>query len=185
MAVHCFVTASSMVHSPIFAENLTGIASSEAPRKREPRDFRRRGASASLVVFLFLCVAATASHAQSFEVVCRDGAGDFDSLFHTGVELRVGAARNGELATRTCEGALEWDRQRLVVASGVAQVDVDVFGVDLGLRVPVTALQVKKVNDECCREYPGLFAHEALTIAPQDRRRKLFQRGGHRPRRPH
>jgi hypothetical protein len=40
-----------------------------------------------------------------------------------------------------------------VIASGVAEIDVDVFGVDLGVGGPVTALQVKKANDECCREY--------------------------------
>lgn len=106
-----------------------------------------------LAVCLLSCVTAVASHAQSLEVVCKDGAGDFESLFHTGVELQVGATRNGQLATRACEGALEWDRQRLVVATDVAQIDVDAFGVDLGLGVPVAALQVQKTSDKCCREY--------------------------------
>ena len=35
----------------------------------------------------------------------------------------------------------------------VAQIDVDAFGVDLGLGVPVAALQVQKTSDRCCRAY--------------------------------
>ena len=59
----------------------------------------------------------------------------------------------GELATRTCEASLNWKKGNLVVATSVAQLDVDTFGVDLGLGVPVTTFQVKKSVNDCCVEY--------------------------------
>jgi hypothetical protein len=86
-------------------------------------------------------------------VICRDGAGDFDAEFHTGVKVHVGAARNGELATRVCEATLSWANQKLVITAAAAQLDVDALGVDLGLAVPVVAFQVKKSTPECCMEY--------------------------------
>jgi hypothetical protein len=86
-------------------------------------------------------------------VICRDGAGDFEAEFLTGVKVRVGAARNGELAARACDASLLWSDQNLVVAAAASELDVDAFGVDLGVGVPVVALQVKKSKGECCMEY--------------------------------
>ncbi len=63
------------------------------------------------------------------------------------------AARTGELATRTCEATLGWNTDSLIVATNVSKLDVDTFGVDLGLGVPVTTFQVKKSGNECCLEY--------------------------------
>jgi hypothetical protein len=41
----------------------------------------------------------------------------------------------------------------MVVATDASQLDVDVFGADLGLSVPVVAFQVKKLGAECCMAY--------------------------------
>jgi hypothetical protein len=106
-----------------------------------PIRFRRN--VAALALSLFSCLTASVCHAQSHDVICRDGAGDFDTEFHTGVKVHVGAARNGELATRVCEATLSWTNQNLVITAAAAQVDVDALGVDLGLAVPVVAFQVK------------------------------------------
>ena len=65
----------------------------------------------------------------------------------------MGAARNGELATRACAAKLSWEEQELVVATDVAQLDLDAFGVDLGDGVPVAAFQIKKSDAECCMMY--------------------------------
>ncbi len=94
-------------------------------------------------------------HAQNRDVLCSNGSGGFEAEFRTGVKLRVGAARNakGGLATRVCEATLNWGKQELVVATKVANLDVDVFGADLGLGVPVAAFQVKKSDVECCMAY--------------------------------
>ncbi len=67
--------------------------------------------------------------------------------------MHVGAARNGELALRACAAKLTWEKQELVIATGVAQLDLDAFGADLGDGVPVAAFQAKKSDDECCMEY--------------------------------
>jgi hypothetical protein len=114
---------------------------------------RFRCAAASLALFLLSCLTASVCHAQSHDVICRDGAGDFESEFHTGVKVHVGAARNGGLATRVCEATLSWNQQDLVVAAAASQLDVDAFGVDLGVGVPVVAFQVKKSTAECCMVY--------------------------------
>jgi len=89
---------------------------------------------------------ATPCHAQSRDVLCSNGSGKFEAEFPTGVKLRVGAARRveGGLATRVCEASLNWDKREIVVAAEASQLDVDVFGADLGIGVPVVAFQLKK-----------------------------------------
>jgi hypothetical protein len=67
--------------------------------------------------------------------------------------VRVEAARNGELAARLCQAALSWEKQTLTIANQASLVDVDAFGVDLGMGVPIVAFQVKKSRDDCCVAY--------------------------------
>ena len=98
---------------------------------------------------MLFCAIAGSCHAQSEAVVCRDGTGNFEAAFPTGVTIQTGAARREGLARRACEGTLLWDKGKLVVATGVAQVDVDAFGIDLGLG-PVVIFQVKRADTECC-----------------------------------
>jgi hypothetical protein len=89
-------------------------------------------------------------HAQGEAVVCRNGSGNFEATFPSGVSVQVGAARREGLARRECEGALLWNKSKVVVATGVAQMDVDAFGIDLGMGTPVATFQVKKTDAECC-----------------------------------
>jgi hypothetical protein len=107
-----------------------------------------------LLTFVWLFFATVAvCHAQSPSVVCTHGTGSFEEEFRTGVRVRVGAARNGELATRACEAELSWDKQERVIGAGAPQLDVDALGVDLGLGAPVVTFQVKTSNVTCCMEY--------------------------------
>lgn len=92
-------------------------------------------------------------HAQARSVLCTDGDGTLDVESRTGVKLHVGAARDGRLATRLCAATFVWEKQELVIATGVARLDVDAFGIDLGNGVPVAALQIQKSAAECCMEY--------------------------------
>jgi len=105
-----------------------------------------------MVLFCFLCVSSLC-RAQDHDVLCSHGSGSFEAEFHGGVIVQVRAARNGKLATRGCEATLGWDKHSVIVATGVSQLDVDAFGVDLGLGVPVAAFQVKKSDSECCMAY--------------------------------
>ena len=114
---------------------------------------RFRWRVAGLALFLLSCMTARPSHAQNRDVLCRDGDGEFTAEFPTGVKVRVGPARKEGLATRACEATLSWSDQSRVVATGASQLDLDAFGVDLGLGTPVVALQVKKSKDECCVQY--------------------------------
>lgn len=99
------------------------------------------------------CATASLCVAQDRDVLCSDGNGRFQAEFHTGVTVQVRAARFGQLATRTCEATLGWNKHNLMVATNASQLDVDTFGVDLGLGVPVTTFQVKKSGNECCMQY--------------------------------
>ena len=113
--------------------------------------FRRIGTL--LTMFLFSCVLGTACHAQTHDVICNLGSGDFEAEFHTGVKVHVGPARNGKLATRVCEASLSWNKQNSVITAEASQLDVDVFGVDIGMGVPVVAFQMKKAIADCCMVY--------------------------------
>jgi hypothetical protein len=106
-----------------------------------------------LAILLFSCLTASACHAQNRDVLCRDGVGEFDAEFQTGVKVHVGAGRNKELAARVCDAALSWSDQTLVLTSAVSELDIDALGVDLGVGVPIVALQVKKSKTECCMAY--------------------------------
>ncbi len=87
------------------------------------------------------------------DVLCTEGEGNFEAEFHTGIRVRVGAARNGNFAARACAATLIWDNQELAAAGEASQLDVDGFGVDLGIGVPVAAFQVKKSDSDCCMAY--------------------------------
>jgi hypothetical protein len=106
-------------------------------------------------LFLFwqaLCICQL----QAQNVLCQSGNAHFYAEFSTGVNVEVGAARTGALAplaTRVCAAKLGWEKQELVVATNVWQIDLDAFGVDLGDGVPVTAFQIKRSDADCCMEY--------------------------------
>ena len=119
--------------------------------QRTPPRFRR-GVDALALFFLFSLTAGVC-HAQSRDVVCRGGVGFFEAEFPTGVKVHVGASKVGELEERVCEAALSWGDQSLVVSDAAPDLDIDAFGVDLGVGAPVVALQVKKSKAECCMVY--------------------------------
>ena len=115
--------------------------------------YRIRSGAAALAVYLLSLLIPGACHAQSRNVLCRAGAGFFEAEFPPGVKVHVGASRIGELENRVCEAALSWSDQNLVVSNGASDLDIDAFGVDLGLSTPVAAFQVRKSKAECCMEY--------------------------------
>jgi len=92
-------------------------------------------------------------HAEIPDVLCNEGSGSFEAAFRTGVKMHVGAAKKGGLARRLCEAAMSWDLHNEVVATDAFQLDVDAFGVDLGVGVPVVTVQVKKSSADCCMTY--------------------------------
>jgi len=107
---------------------------------------------ASLFAFCFFAALSFCA-AQSDYVLCRAGNGRFDADFHGEVRVHVGATKNGGLATRSCEATLNSAGQEVTVASDAWEVDLDVFGSDLGLGMPVAAFQVRKSEAECCTRY--------------------------------
>src|SRR5260370_16829024 len=100
-----------------------------------------------------LCRVPSPCHAQIPDALCKEGSGSFEAAFHAGVKVRVGAAKKDGLARRLCEAAMSWDQHHEVVATDAFQLDVDAFGVDLGVGAPVATLQVKKSSADCCMTY--------------------------------
>jgi len=115
--------------------------------------FRFRYVVVPLGLFFLSCLTGSVCRAQSRDVVCREGVGDFEAEFLTGVKVRVGPTRFGDLESRVCAAALSWTDQNLLITDSAFQTDVDAFGVDLGVGAPVAALQLKKSKVECCMEY--------------------------------
>jgi hypothetical protein len=111
------------------------------------------GVAVAAALFTIVVLAPQFCRAQDRDVLCSDGSGGFQAESPVGVSVRVGAARNGALALRACEATLGWEKNTLTVASAVPQLDLDAFGVDLGLGFPVAAFQVKKSENDWCPEY--------------------------------
>ncbi len=81
-------------------------------------------------------------------MLCTDGTGNFEAALFTKVQVHVGATREAAMAVRSCEATLSWKDQRLVVTTNIPVLNLDAFGVDLGLAGPVAAFQLKKSKTE-------------------------------------
>jgi hypothetical protein len=103
-------------------------------------------------VFL-LALLPSPSLAQVHDLLCKAGNSPFEASFRTGVTVSIGAQKDSGFSTRSCHGTLSWGKQKLVVADDVAQLDLDMFGVELGSGRPVAAFTIAKSNDECCMTY--------------------------------
>src|ERR1700730_9374140 len=106
------------------ARSKTSENSSRQPIDRAliaPFQFRYGAVSVALF-FLFLLTAGVC-HAQGHhDVVCRDGAGDFEAEFSKGVKVSIGPERNEMLEARSCKGALSWGDQNLEVGAGASEL---------------------------------------------------------------
>src|SRR5260370_6223802 len=71
----------------------------------------------ALASFLLFCVMVIPCQAQARDALCSNGSSNFEAEFHTGVKLRLGAARKAAtgLATRVCEATLSWVKQAISV----------------------------------------------------------------------
>ncbi|MBZ5661978.1 MAG: energy transducer TonB [Acidobacteriia bacterium] len=57
------------------------------------------------------------------------------------------------MSLRECQASLQWKEENIVVAEKAAQIDLDLFGVDLSKDGAVAAFQIKKTPGECCASY--------------------------------
>ena len=114
-------------------------------------------------VFL-LALAPIVCVAQVHDVLCRAGNSSFEASFRTGVTVSITAQKDGEFSTRSCHGTLSWSKQQLVVANDVAQLDLDMFGVELDPGRPVAAFTTAKSNDECCMTYQIYSLNEPIQL---------------------
>lgn len=102
---------------------------------------------------LLLGLSAGISQAVAYDVLCHNGNAGFEDHFHTGVFVKIGPPNPGQLAVRQCRAILSGDDHELVVAEDAAEIDLDLFGADVGLGQPVAAFQIKQRESECCMTY--------------------------------
>jgi hypothetical protein len=100
-----------------------------------------------------LSTSACFAVAQVHDVLCDRGNSSFSASFQTGVRVSVGPVKSGALSIRACQAALAWGKDSLTVATGVAEIDLDMFGVNLSDAGPVAAFQVKEEAGACCVTY--------------------------------
>jgi hypothetical protein len=113
---------------------------------------RCRAWAITIALFLLELVVPWCS-AESQFILCNEGNGSFETQFRTGVRVHIGPTKIGDLASRSCEALLSWKKESAIVATGSYQLDLDAFGIDLGVGAPVAGFQVKKTSDDCCMEY--------------------------------
>jgi hypothetical protein len=106
-----------------------------------------------LALIPVMCAISTPCLAQLSDITCDRGNGSYLATFSTGVTVSVQPVKNGAFATRACEARLSWNSQQLQVASGAAQVSIDLLGSDLGLGTPVVAFQVRNAERDTQSEY--------------------------------
>jgi hypothetical protein len=105
-------------------------------------------------LFLFLsCTGLNICHATVNDVLCHNGNGTFTASFRHEIKVSVGPQKEGMLARRVCQAAIRWSGGSLVVAGEAAQIDVDMFGVDVEANQPVAAFQIKRSDRQCCMTY--------------------------------
>lgn len=83
---------------------------------------------------LILCLLLN-PRAEAYDVLCRNGNTAFDASFRNGVQVHVGRAMSGRLASRICQASISWGSHEWKVAEEAAEVDLDLFGVDLENKV--------------------------------------------------
>jgi hypothetical protein len=119
---------------------------------------------ASLPAILGLLAGACAAAQTRFStnptrfLVCDRGTGGFEGKLpafssRSGVTVSVRATKRAGFAVRGCEAKLTWGRGETLIASQVAQADIDVMGADLGFGVPVVALQIKATDADPTIKY--------------------------------
>jgi hypothetical protein len=122
--------------------------------------FRSRSCflSASLLTAFFHPVAAPAAETHfpanpTRFLVCDKGSGSFrgklpDQVPHPWTTVSVAASKKSEFAARTCDAEINWGGGNVTIASGVAQADIDIMGVDLGFDSLVIAFQIKSSDKD-------------------------------------
>jgi hypothetical protein len=116
-------------------------------------NFRFRTLLPACAALLFTCALANNCSAQVQRSLCNKGDNEFRAIFRTGVGVTVESAKSEGLSSRECQASLQWKKENFVVAEKAAQIDLDLFGVDLSKDGPVAAFQIKKTTNECCVSY--------------------------------
>jgi hypothetical protein len=107
----------------------------------------------ALAAGTFALFVLAAEYGCAQDALCTNGYASLDSKFATGVTVRVGPTTSGGFAQKICSASLEWEKQTLPVESGVAKVDVDLLGAEIGLNTPVVAFEIRPADGDATSSY--------------------------------
>lgn len=113
---------------------------------------RRRIAQVGLVAAAPMLI-AMACAAEDHPLVCSEGFGSFTARSTSGVTVTIEPVRKSGFATRSCSALLSWKGGSLPVAAAAGEVDLDAFGVDLGLGSLVAGIAVRQAANDKLMEY--------------------------------
>jgi hypothetical protein len=102
---------------------------------------------------VFVWAATLPCWSQQHRMLCNHGNNGFRADSPTGVAVVIGPSRSGSFAGHACTAELVRSKQVLEVADQAAQIDLDLFAVDVGLDGPVAAFQLKQSPESCCLNY--------------------------------
>jgi hypothetical protein len=100
-----------------------------------------------------LGVSWNACSCQEDKPLCIQDTNKFHTFSHTQVEVTVAPPQSGGFGQHECRADLKWGNGSLLVADSAAEVDLDLFEVDLEGLGPVAAFQVKESAAQCCSDY--------------------------------
>jgi hypothetical protein len=86
-------------------------------------------------------------------MLCNHGSNGFRADSSSGVYVVVEASHSGGFAEHACTAELRRSKETLTVADQAAQVDLDLFDVEVGLPGPVAAFQLQHSEQNCCLSY--------------------------------
>ncbi len=120
--------------------SLSDLSAVQAVAARSPQSTQ----AIAWLSYLVFCATCGFGYGQTGDKTCRNGEGNFEHRFFTGVSVRVGATTNGEFSARGCAAELLWNNHELKVAQDAWSVDIDMLGTDMGIGSPVVAFQIRK-----------------------------------------
>ena len=82
-------------------------------------------------LFILLGTAWHTCSPQSYKPLCVRGSNRFHAVSDTKVEVTVAPRESGGFGERVCRADLQWDKQSLEVGGGSAEIDLDLFDVEL------------------------------------------------------
>ena len=113
----------------------------------------RKDRMGRLLLWVCLGTLPAAALADEHEMLCSEGFGSFTSRSAAGVTVSVEPVRKSAFASRVCSASLSWKSGDVAVTPKASEINIDAFGVDLGLGPQVAAFEIRNVGSDKLVQY--------------------------------